>query len=123
MMKKRRHPKFNIPNFGARSRKRVQARWRKQRGIDNKKRIKKDFMGAEPTIGYGNPASIKHIRASGKRLEIVHNIAELRALQMRGDSENYEAAIAHEVSNRKRKEIVHAADGGRVRIVNAGDMK
>ncbi|MDE1811213.1 MAG: hypothetical protein KGH66_04175, partial [Candidatus Micrarchaeota archaeon] len=62
-MKKKPHPKFNVPNFGARSMSRVPERWRKQRGIDNKKRIKRNFMGAEPTIGYGNPKAIRGVRA------------------------------------------------------------
>ena len=39
-MQKKTHPTFSIPNFGSKHRKRVPARWRKQRGIDNKKRIK-----------------------------------------------------------------------------------
>ena len=38
-MIKRKHPRFNVPNYGAKKRKRVMARWRKQRGVDNKKRI------------------------------------------------------------------------------------
>jgi len=119
IMLKRKHPKFSIPNFGAKHRKRVQERWRKQRGIDNKKRIKKDFMGAEPTIGYGNPESLKHIRASGKRLAVVHNISELRKIQVSSDAESYEVAIAHDVSSRKRRELIGAAKDGKVRIVNA----
>ncbi len=118
MIKRKQHPKFSIPNFGAKSRKRVQSRWRKQRGIDNKKRIKKDFMGAEPNIGYGNPASLKHVRASGKKLAIIHNMSELMKIQASSDAESYEVAIAHEVSSRKRHELVDAARGGKVRIVN-----
>lgn len=115
-MIKKSHPKFNVPNFGARSRKRVQARWRKQRGIDNKKRTKKSFMGAEPNIGYGNPESIKGIRASGKRLVLVYNAAQLNSVDPKG----YEVAIAHGVAKRKRAEIVTAASKIGVRVVNSG---
>ena len=57
---------------------RVKARWRKQRGIDNKKRIKKDFAGAEPTIGYKNMDSQMGLRADGNRMILVHNVAELQ---------------------------------------------
>ncbi len=116
MTMKRRHPKFNVPNFGARSRKRVPERWRKQRGIDNKKRIKKSFMGAEPNIGYRNPEGIRGVRASGKRLIVVHNVDELTLAR---GAQNYEVAIAHGVSKRKRAQIVKAA-GNDIRIVNSG---
>ncbi|MCL4378944.1 MAG: eL32 family ribosomal protein [Candidatus Marsarchaeota archaeon] len=115
-MMKRSHPKFNVPNFGARSRKRVPERWRKQRGIDNKKRTKKSFMGAEPNIGYGNPKSVRGVRASGKRLIVVHNVDELVLAK---GAQNYEVAIAHGVSKRKRAQIVKAA-GNDIRIVNSG---
>jgi ribosomal protein L32E len=65
-IKKKGHPTFNVPNFGSKSRSRVKARWRKQRGIDNKKREKMDFMGAEPTIGYRNPESLRGVRGAAR---------------------------------------------------------
>ena len=116
-MMKRGHPKFNVPNFGAKSRKRVKARWRKQRGIDNKKRIKKDFMGAEPNIGYGNPESIRGLRASGRRLVVVHNLKELKGMK---EAQTFDVAIAHDVSKRKRQEIISAARSGNIHIINSG---
>lgn len=118
-MIKKTHPKFNVPNFGAKSRKRVKERWRKQRGIDNKKRTKKSFMGAEPTIGYGNPEGLRGVRASGRRLVLVHNVEQMKGIN---DKETYEVAIAHDVSKRKRKEIVEAAKGTGIRIVNSGKL-
>ncbi len=120
-LKRKNHPKFNVPNFGAKSRKRVQERWRKQRGIDNKKRIKKNFMGAEPTIGYGNPESIKGIRASGRRLILVHNVNEIIDIAKdSGKRALFDVAIAHGVSRRKRAEIISIADTNQIRITNRG---
>ncbi len=116
-MIKKNHPTFNVPNFGAKSRKRVPERWRKQRGIDNKKRIKKSFMGAEPNIGYGNPQELRGVRASGRRLLVVHNVNDL--LLVKG-AQNYEVAIAHDVSMRKRNEIIKAAESSSIRIINSG---
>ena len=75
-----------MPNFGAKSRSRVKARWRKQRGIDNKKRVKKDFMGAEPTIGYRNPEILRGVRENGKRIVLVHNVDELKSAHRRATS-------------------------------------
>ncbi len=117
---KRSHPKFNVPNFGAKHRKRVRERWRKQRGIDNKKRIKKDFMGAEPNIGYGNPESLRGVRASGKRLKTVQNGKELEAIVQNEGADSYEFAIGHAVSKRKRAEIAKLAGNLGAKIVNNG---
>ncbi len=120
MAGKRSHPKFNVPNLGAKHRKRVKDRWRKQRGIDNKKRIKKDFMGAEPNIGYGNPESLRGIRASGKRLKTVQNGRELQTIVQKEGADAYDFAIGHAVSKRKRAEIAELAGNLGAKIVNSG---
>ncbi|MDE1868677.1 MAG: hypothetical protein KGH60_01790 [Candidatus Micrarchaeota archaeon] len=120
VLKKKSHPKFNVPNFGARSRSRVPERWRKQRGIDNKKRIKKDFMGAEPTIGYKTPDKIMHVRPSGLRSVIVHNANELKELIAAKRLEGYEVTIAKPVAKRKRIEIITLAKSSNVRVTNPG---
>lgn len=112
---KKGHPKFNVPNFGTKSRSRVPERWRKQRGIDNKKRIKKSFMGAEPTIGYGNPAEIRGIRANGKRIVIVNNVKEVEAVTK---EMNVDITIAHAVSKRKRVDITKAAESRGFNVTN-----
>ena len=117
VLRKRPHPKFNVPNFGARHRKRVKDRWRKQRGIDNKKRTKRGFMGAEPNIGYGNPEGIRGVRTSGRRLVVVHSLKELKGM---GEAHAYDVAIAHDVSKRKRREIISAAQSSNIHIINSG---
>lgn len=116
--KKKGHPKFNVPNYGTKSRSRVKARWRKQRGIDNKKRIKRSHMGAEPTIGYRNPESVRGIRQNGKRAVLVHNIAEFRSA-LSGE-ESVDVIVAASLSRRKRLEISKLAAENKVRVVNMG---
>ncbi|MGI0134646.1 MAG: eL32 family ribosomal protein [Candidatus Micrarchaeaceae archaeon] len=120
VLKRKPHPKFNVPNFGAKSRSRVPRRWRKQRGIDNKKRIKKDFMGAEPTIGYKTPDGIMHIRPNGKRIVIVHNANELKGMISAKRLEGYDVTIAKPVARRKRLEIMAVAKSGNIRVTNPG---
>ncbi len=115
---KKGHPKFNVPNYGAKKRKRVLPRWRKQRGIDSKKRIKKDFMGAEPTIGYRNPESLRGVRFNGKRIMLVHNVEELRRLVSEGMHGSHDFTIAKGISTRKRIEITEAARAAKARITN-----
>ena len=61
-MAKREKTRFTVPNFGAKNRKRVRERWRKQRGIDNHKREGKANRGATPGIGYKNSDAVRFSR-------------------------------------------------------------
>lgn len=117
-MIKKKHPKFNVPNFGAKGRSRVPERWRKQRGIDNKKRWKRNFMGAEPTIGYGNPAALKGIRANGKRTVLVRNPNELKEMIKGKRLGGYDVTIASGISLRKRIEITMLAGKSNIKVTN-----
>ncbi len=119
-LKKKTHPKFNVPNYGTKNRKRVKDSWRKQRGIDNKKRIKKNFMGAEPTIGYRNSENARGIRKSGMRLMVVHSISELNSIIENPDinTKEYEFAMAHGTSKRLRAEMLKFAKEQNLHIVN-----
>jgi large subunit ribosomal protein L32e len=118
-IKKKAKPIFSIPNYGTKSRSRVPSRWRKQRGIDNKKRVKKNFAGAEPTIGYGNPEAMRGIRATGRRLIVVANMKELHAvLALPGAAEKYDVAASHAIARRKRVLMTEAAARANMRLVN-----
>ncbi len=117
---KKRHPKFNVPNYGTKNRKRVRERWRKQRGIDNKKRIKKSFTGAEPTIGYRNPEGIRGRRADGRRAVLVHNIGELRTLLENPEGSGFDIMIAGAVGARKRAAISSLAAQNGIKVTNGG---
>jgi large subunit ribosomal protein L32e len=123
--RKKGHPKFNVPNYGAKSRSRVKARWRKQRGIDSKKRIKKAYMGAEPTIGYKNPDSIMGVRVSGRRLFVAHSLSELSAELARNPkfAEQFEVAIASTVGRRNGSVMVKMAESKGVRVTNNGAFR
>ncbi|MFN7088501.1 MAG: eL32 family ribosomal protein [Candidatus Paceibacteria bacterium] len=79
MVKKKSKPKFNVLNAGFK--KRVKDRWRKPRGIDNKKRVRFAWAGASPRIGYKNASEIRGMHPSGKFEVLVHNVAELKAVQ------------------------------------------
>ncbi len=114
-MIKKTHPKFNIPNFGAKHMKRVKERWRKQRGIDNKKRVKRSGYGAVPNIGYKNNEQIRGVRPDGTRGVVVHNRKELESLFGKG---GFSAVLAHGLSVRTRGELTRLADEKGVRVTN-----
>lgn len=116
-MKKKKHPKFNVPNAGGkRGKKRVKDRWRRPRGIDNKKRIKKRSAGARPKIGYKNPESIRGLHPSGKREVLVSNVKEIEAL----NPELHVIRIRASVGKKKRREILEKAKEMGIRVLNPG---
>ena len=109
-MEKKNKPKFNVPNLGFF--KSVKARWRKPRGTHNKKRMKFQFMGALPKIGYRNPPSIRGLHPSGKREVLVNNAKEIEGLK------DVVLRIASAVGGKKRKVIEEKAKELHLRIVN-----
>jgi len=79
MPAKKKIPKFLRPNYGRSSRKRIKGNWRRQRGIDNKKRIKMKHMGKSPSIGYGQDRRIRSVHPAGKRETLVSSMKQLVA--------------------------------------------
>jgi len=115
MIAKRKNPNFTVPNFGAPNRKGVKERWRKQRGVDNKKRVKKQNRGPVPKIGYKNSDMVRYSRPDGSFELLVHNKAELLSvLGMPG----YSARFAHDISSRKRTELRKVAQENKITILN-----
>ena len=80
MAEKKSHPYFNVPNYrGKHGKMRLSGKWRKPKGVDNKKRIRKASHGASPRVGYGNPASMRGKHPSGLEEVVVHNPGELES--------------------------------------------
>merc|ERR1712121_601368 len=94
----------------------VKPSWRKPKGIDS--RVRRRFKGQYlmPSIGYGSNAKTRHMMPDGFRKFVVHNVADVDLLMMKG---SYAAEIAHNVSSRKRKEIVDRANQLSVKVTNA----
>ncbi len=115
MLLKKKHPKFVVPNLGAKHRARVKDRWRSQRGIDNKKKLKKSGYGKMPSIGYKNPDVVRFKERSGMLKIIVHNSEELSAIK---EKELYEVVFAHDLSKKKRMELQRIADARGIKVAN-----
>ena len=115
MLNRKSHPKFKVPNYGAKSRKGVKYRWRAQRGIDNKKRVAKSGYGASPSIGYKNPDSIRFARSDGAWEILVHNEREMLAMPK---DEMHIAVFAHDLSLKKRTILQKIADANRIKVAN-----
>jgi large subunit ribosomal protein L32e len=111
-IKKRSHPKFLRPNYGRKSRSRIKLAWRRPRGIDNKKRLKIAYMGASPSIGFGQPAAIKHFHPAGMREALVQTPADLTGLK------GVLVRIAGSVGRKKRALIEKLASEMKLRVLN-----
>ncbi|KAK6781528.1 hypothetical protein RDI58_019324 [Solanum bulbocastanum] len=85
----------------------VKPSWRRPKGIDS--RVRRKFKGCVlmPNIGYGSDKKTRHYLPNGFKKFVVHNASELEILMMH--NRTYCAEIAHNVSTRKRKEIVERA--------------
>merc|ERR1712105_402630 len=83
---------------------RVKANWRKPKGIDN--RVRRRFKGQYkmPNIGYGSNKKTRHVMPDGFKKFLIHNTKELEVLLMQ--NRTFAAEIAHNVSSKKRKDIV-----------------
>jgi large subunit ribosomal protein L32e len=111
-MNKKKKPNFIIPN--SKSIMRVPSRWRKPRGIDNKKRIRVAAHGKSPRIGYKNSKIVRFTHPCGNFEVIVHNPAQLEGLK------DVVVRIARQVGNRKRIAIIKRAGELKLRILNPG---
>ncbi len=119
MIKKKTHPKFNVPNYGAKGRSRVKERWRKQRGIDSKKAMKKKEAGASPSIGYKNAADVRFRRPDGSVEMLIHNEKELRdVIANKGEKAEVTIVFAHDLSSRKATLLHKIAESNGLRTAN-----
>jgi ribosomal protein L32E len=95
--------------------KRVKPRWRKQQGIDNKKRIDRQGYGATPKIGYKNARDVRFMRKDGTFEVLIHNEKELLAIPK--DSKHV-AVFAHDLSTRKKTFLQKIANQNGTRVIN-----
>lgn len=91
--------------------------WRKPRGIDNPVRRRFRGMRSCPKIGFGSDKTTRHMLKSGLKKFLITNLRDLEILLM--NNRIYTGEIAHNISARKRIQIVKRAAELNVRITNA----
>ncbi|VVB76809.1 50S ribosomal protein L32e [uncultured archaeon] len=121
MVTKKTHAVFRVPNYGAKNRKGVKPRWRKQRGIDSKLRIDLSGYGQTPKVGYKNPEAVRFVRKDGLKTQLVHNQKELEALFTQ--SKKYSVVLSHDLSVRKKAELQKMAESKGLKVVNKLKLK
>ncbi|MGB1485616.1 MAG: 50S ribosomal protein L32e [Poseidonia sp.] len=88
--------------------------WRAPHGMDNKQRRNYKYRGSLVRIGHGKVAAARFLHPSGFREVMVHNIADLEAI----DPETEAARVGASVGGRKREHIYARADELGVRVLN-----
>ncbi|KAI1334184.1 ribosomal protein L32e [Xylariaceae sp. FL0016] len=90
--------------------------WRKPKGIDNA--VRRRFRGrqAMPSIGYGSNKKTRHMMPNGLKAFVVNNQKDVELLMMH--NKTYAAEIAHNVSSRKRIDIIARAKQLGVKVTN-----
>lgn len=115
-------PYFNVVNYGFI--KRVKDRWRKPRGVGNKKRVRVRAFGPVPKIGYKNPDYVRGMHPSGHFEVLVRNISDVDSLKASKGTGTIAIRIASSVGWVKRAKIVKKAEGYGFKILNPGlDVK
>jgi len=109
----RKHPQFNVPNVDRK--KRVKARWRRPRGVDNKKRISKKIMGASPSIGWRSPRDDRGFHPSGAVEVMVRSMKDLEGLD---GKKGIALRIAGALGARKRAMVMEKAKSMNIRVLN-----
>ena len=112
VQKKRPHPQFLRPNYGRSKRSRIKGNWRRPRGQNNKKKEKRKYMGASPSIGYGQPSGVKYVHPSGFPEVLVQSPIDLEGLK------EVAIRVASGVGGRKRAEIYKLAEKQGLKILN-----
>ncbi|MBD3260807.1 MAG: hypothetical protein GF334_03885 [Candidatus Altiarchaeales archaeon] len=108
---KKKTPRFRRQEHG--TRKKLDDKWRRPRGIDSKQRVYKRGKGALPAIGYKNPQKTAG-RVNGYLPKLVHNPKDLEGL----DPKNQAIIIASRVGRRKRNQIIVEANQQKIIVLN-----
>jgi large subunit ribosomal protein L32e len=81
--------------------------------------VRRKFKGSliMPKIGYGSNKKTRHMLPNGFHRFRVYNVNDLELLLMH--NRKYAAEIAHNVSSKKRREIIERAAQLNVKVTNA----
>jgi large subunit ribosomal protein L32e len=109
-------PEFIRPQAG--KKKKVDVKWRQPGGHHSKLRHRMSGKGNYVEIGWGSPAAVRGLHRSGLKMVIVYNVDGLKKLNIK-----LEGALIANVGDRKKIEIIKAAEKMGIKVLNVKDSK
>jgi large subunit ribosomal protein L32e len=94
-------------------------KWRKPRGLHNKRRLNKKGHQKNPSIGYGSPKEVKYLTKDGLNRIKVNNISELEGVNKEKDI----IIISSKVGLKKKLDIITKCLSQGLKIENVKDPK
>ena len=97
--------------------KKLDRSWRRPHGIDNPMRRRFRGQRSVPKIGFGSDKRTRHLLKSGFKKFLITNLKDLEILLT--NNRTFAGEIAHNISARKRVQIIKRAVELNVRLTNA----
>lgn len=107
---KSKKPKFRRQDIAL---KRLSEKWVRPKGLDSKRRLRKDGHQKRPSIGYSSPKSVRGLTSEGLVPILVNNVEDLNKV-----TKNHSAIIGRTVGTKKRITIVNKAKELKIAISN-----
>lgn len=98
---------------------RLDASWRKPKGIDSKMRLRVEGWPKIVKVGYRGPKITRGLHPSGYRDIVVHNMDELKGLKPETDA----ARLASGLGIKKRAELIEKAKELGIKVLNPRRIK
>ena len=112
---KARKPKFMRSDS---NRLKFKNKWRKPRGLHNKRRLQKDGHQKNPSQGFRSPAMVRGLHESGLEIKNIQNIKQIQEF----DSKKYLAELSSTIGLRKKIEILKLCKEKGIQILNLKDI-
>jgi len=96
--------------------KRLDPRWRRPRGLDNKVRRQIKGWPTSPRMGYRTPKAVRNLHPSGLEEVLINSLADLSSV----DPQRQAVRIGGRVGGRKRDLILTEVTKIGIRVLNPG---
>jgi large subunit ribosomal protein L32e len=94
-------------------------KWRKPRGLHNKRRLSKKGHQKNPSIGYGSPKEVKYLTKEGLNRVMVNNLQDLKKINKEKDI----IILSSKLGMKKKLEVVEGCISQGLKIESIKDPK